>query len=133
MEANPAPSDNENGLNTQQATNVENAQAADNTNGQSPMRKPVIAQTQANGQTRMQTDVAHPPFRIYVQTPPMYARATQTGTNGVLNYTTVGNGPSHDNQCKGTAPMRIPHFSGQGAYAPWQSTYQCTNKHTKCC
>ena len=44
MEANPPPSDYENGLNTQQATDVQNAQPSDNTNGQSPMPTPGAAQ-----------------------------------------------------------------------------------------
>ena len=67
MEAYQAPNDNESGLNTQKATNVQNAQAAGNTNGQSPMPTPgVTAQAHATGQTRMQTEVVHPPFRSYV-------------------------------------------------------------------
>ena len=61
MEANQAPNDNESGLNTLQATNVQNVQAADNTNGQTPMHTlGSIAQAQITGQTRMQTDVVHP-------------------------------------------------------------------------
>ena len=52
MEVNPTPIDSEYGLNTQQGTNVQNAQAAENTSGQTPMHTPgVISQTQATGHT----------------------------------------------------------------------------------
>ena len=86
MEVNQTPSDGENGLNTQQATNVQNEQAADNTNGETPMHTPgAVAQAQAAGQTRMQTDVVHPPFRSYVQTPPTHVRVCSVCG---LTYTT---------------------------------------------
>ena len=94
MEANLAPSDNENGRNTQQATEVQNAQAADNTNGQSPVPTPGAAQAQATRQTRMQTDVVHPPCRSYVQTPPMHARGL-TGPRGGIRL----NRPCEDKNC----------------------------------
>ena len=70
MEANQAPNDLTRGLNTYQA-NVQNALAGDNTNGQPPMRTPIVPQAQGSGQTRMQNPVVHPPFRSNVSTPPM--------------------------------------------------------------
>ena len=112
MEVNQTPSDSENGLNTQQATNVQNAQAADNTNGQTPMHTPgAVSQTQATGQTQMQIDVVDPPFRSYVQTPPMHVRATHTGMHGGQNHTSVWNGHTQGHESNVTPRMRIPHFA----------------------
>ena len=87
MEVNQTLNGAENGLNTQQATNVLNAQVAGNTYGQSPMATPgVTAQAHAIGQTRMRTDVVHPPFRSYMQSPPMHVRATQTEMHDFLLF-----------------------------------------------
>ena len=54
----------------------------------------VIAEAQGSGQTGMQIDVVHPPFRSLVQTPLTHVRATQTGMHGVQNHASVANGQS---------------------------------------